>query len=207
MESNQGYQQDIESIRKLMERSVKFISLSGLSGILSGIYALLGAYVAYYLINQSSPPADYYSLVFSKHKLAKQLVIIALVVLIASLVTGYWLSARKSRKVGAKMWDATSRRMLLNLAIPLFTGGVFILILMEHGQIIMVAPACLIFYGLALIQASPNTVEEVRYLGYSEIILGLIAAWFAGYGLIFWALGFGVLHILYGAMMYKKYDS
>jgi predicted lysophospholipase L1 biosynthesis ABC-type transport system permease subunit len=207
MEPNQDYKQDIESIRKLMERSVKFISLSGLSGILSGIYALLGAWLTWYLINKSSPPADYYTLMFNNNGLALQLLVIALVVLVASLVTGYLLSARISKRVGAKMWDATSRRMLINLAIPLITGGIFIIILIEHGQIILVAPACLIFYGLALIQASPNTYEEVRYLGYSEIILGLVAAWFAGYGLIFWALGFGVLHILYGAMMYKKYDA
>jgi hypothetical protein len=207
MQSNQKYQQDIESIRKIMERSVKFISLSGLSGILAGIYALVGASVAYFLINSSSPPADYYTVIFNNDGLAFKLVGTALIVLIASIVTGYWLSAKKSKKVGAKIWDTTSKRMLINLAIPLISGGIFIAILFSHGLLSMIAPACLIFYGLALINASPNMFEEIRYLGYSEIVLGLFAAWYAGYGLVFWAIGFGGLHIMYGTMMYKKYDS
>lgn len=207
MKENQGYQQDIESIRKLMERSVKFISLSGLSGILAGIYALIGAGVAWTLINTRNPRPDYYTLMFNSDGLALQLIIDAALVLVASLATGYWLSARKARKMGIKIWDATARRLAVNLAVPLVSGGIFIFILMARGELTMIAPACLIFYGLALINASPNTVDEVRYLGYSEIIIGLVAAWFASFGLTFWAVGFGVLHIVYGAVMFKKYDA
>jgi hypothetical protein len=96
--------------------------------------------------------------------------------------------------------------MALSLAIPLVTGGIFILIMLNSGHFGLAAPACLIFYGLALIQASTNTVDEIRYLGYSEILLGLISAMLPGYGLIFWSLGFGVLHIVYGAIMHNKYD-
>jgi hypothetical protein len=71
----------------------------------------------------------------------------------------------------------------------------------------LAAPACLVFYGLALIQGSANTFDEIRYLGFSEIILGLISASVPGYGLVFWAIGFGVLHIIYGVIMYNKYDK
>ncbi|HMI66070.1 MAG TPA: hypothetical protein VK517_08550, partial [Cyclobacteriaceae bacterium] len=71
----------------------------------------------------------------------------------------------------------------------------------------IVAPSFLIFYGLALINASPNLYEEIRYLGYSEILLGLLCAVLPNYGLLFWAIGFGLFHILYGAVMYKKYDA
>jgi hypothetical protein len=94
-----------------------------------------------------------------------------------------------------------------NVAIPLITGGVFILIMLYNGHFGLAAPASLIFYGLALIQGSSNTFDEIRYLGFCEIILGLISAFFPGYGLIFWALGFGVLHIVYGVIMYNKYDK
>ncbi|MBT1700273.1 hypothetical protein KK083_25525, partial [Fulvivirgaceae bacterium PWU4] len=59
----------------------------------------------------------------------------------------------------------------------------------------------------ALIQGGSNTYDEIRYLGYCEITLGLIAALFPGYGLLAWAMGFGVLHIVYGAIMYNKYDK
>jgi hypothetical protein len=96
---------------------------------------------------------------------------------------------------------------VINLAIPLVTGGLFIVILVLGDHIGIVAPSFLIFYGLALINASPNVYEEVRYLGYSEIILGLVCAVLQRYGLLCWAIGFGVFHILYGGMMYKKYEA
>jgi hypothetical protein len=200
MEEEQGYQKDIESIRKMMERSVKLISLSGLSGIMAGTYALAGAGIAYWLLHPGQGST-------AQQGLIGKLEAIALAVFVASVASGYWLNARKSKRVGVKVWDTTSQRFVINLAIPLATGGIFILILITQGYVDMVAPACLIFYGLALLNASPNVYEEVRYLGYSEIILGLICACLPGYGLVLWALGFGVLHILYGAVMYKKYDA
>src|SRR5690606_25189795 len=131
-----------------------------------------------------------------------KLIITASVVLVASLGTGFWLSHRKARKHNMNLWNVTTKTLMINLGIPLVTGGLFILILLQGGHYGIAAPACLIFYGLALINASANLYDEVRYLGYSEIILGLIAAYLAGYGLLFWTLGFGVLHIIYGAVMY-----
>ncbi len=207
MEQHQAYQKDLESIRKLMERSVKFISLSGLSGILSGVYALIGAVIAYYLVHYPASPIEYRLYSIQSADVLWQLVLLAAAVLACSLLTGIWLSARNAKKKGVKMWGATSKRLFINLSVPLITGGIFILILLSNGHFGVVAPACLIFYGLALVNASPNLYEEVRYFGYSEIILGLISASLPGYGLLFWAIGFGVLHIVYGAVMYKRYDS
>ncbi|MGE5429024.1 MAG: hypothetical protein ACM3O8_14110, partial [Methylococcaceae bacterium] len=66
--------------------------------------------------------------------------------------------------------------------------------------------AMLIFYGLALVNAGKFTLSEVHYLGITEIVLGLMAAVFINWGLLFWALGFGVMHIVYGMMMYYKYE-
>ncbi len=209
MSETEDYQKDIESIRQLMERSVKFISLSGLSGILSGIYALVGAAIAWYLMESPSAPGADYSpqlQTLSQPKILK-ILILTFSVLVASLITGIFLSNRKAQKAGIKLWDATAKRLALNLAIPLVTGGLFILILLLNGHFGIIAPSFLIFYGLALINGSPNLYEEVRYLGYSEILLGLVCALNPGYGLIFWAIGFGVFHILYGTIMYRKYDA
>ena len=205
MNKPEDYQKDIESIRHLMERSVKFISLSGLSGILAGVYALLGAVAAYLLIPFPLAPVTYG--VISDQHIIFQLLGIAFAVLLASLLTGFLFSSRKARKAGLKLWDATSRRLTVNLAIPLVTGGLFIFILLLSNLYSIVVPSFLIFYGLALINASPNLYEEVRYLGYSEILLGLVCALMPRFGLAFWAVGFGVFHILYGAVMHKKYDS
>lgn len=207
MEQQQTYQKDLESIRKLMERSVKFISLSGLSGILAGVYALIGATIAYYLVHYPVSPLGYRVYSIQSTNVLLQLTGVAAVVLISSILTGIWLSARKAKKAGLKFWDATSKRLVINLSVPLITGGIFVLILLSNGHFGIVAPSCLVFYGLALINASGNLYEEIRYLGYSEIVLGLISASLPGYGLLFWAIGFGLLHIIYGALMYKRYDS
>jgi hypothetical protein len=201
------YEKDIASIRTIMERSAKFLSLSGLSGMLAGIYALLGAVAAYFVVQYPVSPFHYR--IYSAQEPDKlwKLILIALAVLAASLSTGLWLSGKKARRHGLKLWTVASRRLVYNLAIPLASGGIFILIILYTGHFGLAAPTSLIFYGLALIQGSSNTFDEVRYLGYSEIILGLVSALFPGYGLIFWAIGFGVLHIVYGAIMYNKYDK
>jgi hypothetical protein len=95
---------------------------------------------------------------------------------------------------------------VINLAIPLAVGGIFCAILLYHGIVYLMAPAMLIFYGLALVNGSKYTLTDIRYLGLSEIVLGVFAAFFIGYGLLAWAIGFGVLHIVYGTLMYYKYE-
>lgn len=200
------YEKDIASIRTMMERSAKFISLSGLSGVLAGTYALIGSGIAYYLIQYPLPITAYGMESIQQPSVVLKLMLIGIAVLVSSLVTGFWLSYRKARRHNTSVWNETSKRLVINLMIPLVTGGIFILILLYNNHYGVVAPACLIFYGLALIQASGNLYEEVRYLGYSEIALGLICAVLPGYGLLFWAMGFGVLHIFYGTLMYRKYD-
>ncbi len=206
MEQNQTYQKDIESIRQLMERSVKFLSLSGLSGVLAGVYALIGASVAYAIVQYPNTPLEYRNQSVNEVAIIIKLLTIALLVFVASIITGYVLAARKAKKLGLNVWDSTSKRLVINLTIPLLAGGIFILILLAKGHYGIAAPACLIFYGLALINASANLFDEVRYLGFCEIVLGLVAALLPGFGLLFWAFGFGVLHVVYGALMFKKYD-
>ena len=213
MESNK-YLEDISEIKNMMSRSSRFISLSGLSGILAGIYALIGAWLANRQINiyqvsvdahSGSAKAGYYELGGSLD-LITQLLIIAAAVIIAATGTGIILTMRKSKKSGEKMWDVSSKRLIYNFLIPLFAGGGFCLVLVQFGYYGLVAPATLIFYGLACVNASKYTLGDVRYLGIANIIIGLVATQFIGYGLYFWALGFGVFHIIYGGLMYMKHE-
>lgn len=201
------YEKDLASIRNMMERSAKFISLSGLSGVLAGVYALAGAVTAYFLVHYPISPFRFRIYSVTDGDVLYKLIAIAAVVLIASLSTGLWFSHKKAKKNGLNLWSPTTRMLLINVSIPLVTGGIFILIILATGHFGLAAPASLIFYGLALIQGSLNTYDEIRYLGFSEIALGLISAMLPGFGLIFWALGFGVLHIVYGTIMYNKYDK
>lgn len=204
MEEQKEHLQAINEIRSMMERSSRFISLSGLSGIFSGVFALIGAYFAFNVINHFH--RDYEGYIYDIGGMIFALFADAAIVLLASLFVGVVLTIRNSKKKGIKTWDSTAKRLLMNLAIPLFTGGMFCIILVYHGVFGLVAPATLIFYGLALLNASKYTLNDIRYLGMCEIALGLISSFYIGYGLYFWAFGFGVLHIVYGAVMYFKYE-
>ena len=197
-------QDDLASIRSMMERSSKFISLSGLSGILAGIYALAGAISAYCLMDQ---PINYDHITFLQLlTVLPYLFIIAALVLVASVATGVYLSYKKAKKKGQPIWGNTSKALLFNMLVPLLTGGLLIIIFLYRGYFGIVAPTSLVFYGLALVGASNYTFTDVKYLGLCEIVLGLAAACLPGYGLLFWAVGFGVLHMVYGSVMYLKYD-
>jgi len=195
---------ELVSIRSMMERSSKFISLSGLSGILAGVYALIGAGLAFYIIYGGSCSSPMF--LGLETSSLNSLIAVALAVLIASLVTGYILTGRKAKRKGQPVWGKISRALLFYMAVPLVAGGIFILILLYHRHYEVVAASSLIFYGLALVSASNFTFTLVKYLGLCEIILGLTAACLPGFGLLFWAIGFGVLHIIYGSLMYLKYD-
>jgi hypothetical protein len=207
MKEIQDYHQDIATIRSVMERSVKFFSLSGLSGVLAGCYALAGGFAAYYILYYPYSPFGFRFHYSDEQSTLIKLLFIATVVLVLSLTTGYIFSARKSKKLGTSIWTKSSQQLVINLFIPLVTGGLLILIFIFRGYYGIVAPSCLIFYGLALIFASQHTFREIRFLGFSEILLGLVAAMLPGYGLIFWTLGFGILHIVYGSVMYYRYEK
>ena len=205
MEANK-YLNEISEIKNRMNKASRFISLSGLSGVLAGIYSLIGAFLAYKIIYTDSYQLGAYRNLIVTEDAMIQLFAIAFGVILASLVTGIILSMRKAKKQGDKIWDASSKRLLINFMIPLVTGGIFILFLIEKEIYGFVAPLTLIFYGLACVNASKYTLGDVRYLGITLLILGLISAYFIGFGLLFWALGFGFCHLFYGAVMYFKYE-
>ncbi|MFD2542163.1 hypothetical protein ACFSSB_07525 [Lacinutrix gracilariae] len=196
------YLKDINEIKNLMNKSSRFISLSGLSGILAGIYALIGATIAYWLVSNHS----YGTLLLNGWVFKTCLLILALVALF-SIATAIFLTTRKAKKNNEKVWDGTSKRLILNFLIPLVTGGLYILIILAQQKYGQAGALMLIFYGLALVNASKYSIGDIRYLGFIEIILGLIGALLPGYGFILWVLGFGVLHIIYGTIMYFKYDK
>ncbi len=210
--SKQQHIDTLQEIRSLMERSSRFISLSGLSGIFAGIWALAGAAAAYIYLDIM--PFDRYKFYYTVIEQGRAwgisfeqfFALDALIVLLGALGSGVYFTTRRAKRRGQKIWDPVTRRLIVELAIPLFTGGVFCLILLYHGAIGFVAPATLVFYGLALVNASKYTLPDVRLLGLSEIVLGLIALFRIGNGLECWAAGFGLLHIVYGAMMYYKYE-
>ncbi len=208
MKEEKDYIKDISEIRSMMERSSRFLSLSGLSGVMSGIYALAGVLVAY-LVFGFNPDSVTYTITSESDSPANisNVIFVALVILALALGTVIYLSRRNAGKRGEKIWSATTRRLLANMMVPLFAGGVLIVILITNGLAGLAAPVSMIFYGLALFTASKMTLEEVKLMGVIQIVLGLLAASFIQYSLFIWALGFGVVNIIYGIFMHYKYEK
>lgn len=210
MENQSEYIEDLRIIKKVMEESSRFLSLSGLAGFFAGLIALGGAAVAIFVfldgkfIISDDLFTNYDAQAFNLLKI--NLSVLATSVLVLAIAVSIYFSWRKSVKEGLRMWTPVSRRLFTNLIIPLVTGGILIAILFSNQEWQLVLPSMLIFYGLALVSAKKFTYNDIFYLGLIEIVCGLLAAALPAYGLIIWSIGFGLLHIAYGLVMYRKYE-
>lgn len=202
----------ILDIRNLMERSSRFLSLSGLAGVMIGIAAIVGVAVAHVYMAISIFQAGYHRLILNKNgdpngDIFLFLLIDVLLVLLFSIATVIIMAMRKAEKKGLPKWDGAAKRMSVQLAVPMLAGTILSMILLYHGLVGFIAPVSLIFYGLALFNASKYTFDDIQFFGIAEVLTGLVAAFFIDFGLLFWAFGFGVLHIVYGIRIYFKYEK
>ncbi|RXK59877.1 hypothetical protein ESA94_12550 [Lacibacter luteus] len=208
----------IRDIRNIMDRSSRFLSLSGLSGVAAGVCALIGAWFANNVIEGSDAARTVKAGGVREYKtvddglgilhsfMGHRLFMIAGITLVSAIVVAVIFTYLRSSKQGIPLWSSTSQRLIWNVAVPLAAGGLFLLKLIEAGVFGLIASGCLIFYGLALVNGAKYTLGEIRFLGYGMLLLGIISCWFPGYGLYFWAAGFGLLHIIYGIVMWNKYE-
>jgi hypothetical protein len=207
MKKDTDYLQDIGEIRSLMERSSKFISLSGWAGIFAGIYALVGVYVAITYLHFN--PQSLYLEKGEAQNISSNflsVVLLALAIFLLAITTAIYFTRRRAKKKEELLWTPAARRLMAEVSLPLIIGGVLLLICLSKGLIGFLAPLSLLFYGLALYTISKFTYVEVRVLGLIEIVLGLAGAYFVNWGILFWAIGFGVVHIIYGIYVYFKYE-
>ncbi len=212
MEHSHQQLDTLKDIKQMMERSSRFISLSGLSGIAAGICGLVSAWFASDIFYKagSSPFGSYpiqeprgfgLDILFNS-----RLFWIAIITFIVAFILAVVFTYSRSKKNNSPIWSVTSRRVLFAVAIPMLAGVFFVYKLLAYGTYDLVIGGCLLFYGLALINGSKFTLSEVRYLGYGQLFLGIISLFYPGYGLYFWAVGFGLLHIIYGSIMWWKYE-
>jgi len=201
--------EDLQAIREIMERSSKFLSLSGLSGIFAGVCALVGAAVAWFFLD--SGQVQYNEYINSVGDLLTSdigfyIALDAILVLVFAFLGAVYFSQRKAKNAGQQFWTNTTKRLLFHLLLPLVSGGFIILILIFQNKLDMVVPMMLVFYGLSLVSAGKFTFSEIHYLGLTEIGLGILAAVFVNHGLLFWTIGFGLMHIVYGTVMYYRHE-
>lgn len=206
VEQNESLQA-LREIRHIMGRSERFQSLSGLSGIFVGGSALVGAgAIRWYLAMHQLSYSDLYTLDLAAETTRFVAVVLAVVFILAASWTSYFTTL-KARKAQQTVWTNQSRRLLVNFSLPLAIGGVFCGILLFHSLGYLVVPAMLLFYGMALFSASKFTFSDLRSLGLFEVVLGLLSGFWVEYGLLAWVLGFGVLHVVYGGILYFKYEK
>jgi hypothetical protein len=200
------YIEQISHIHQILAQRTKFNALSGLSGILAGVYALIGSAIAARIIYRSDTLLynDFKSGVGSDGIVA--LWIVAFVVLIASIGTGLYFSYKKAKANGELLFNQAGKKVIKEFALFMVTAGIILIILYSKGYLYLLSPMCLIMYGLAHIHIASFINSEVRSLGLAILMIGLVSLLFPGYGLVAWTLGFGVMHIVYGFLMWYKYE-
>lgn len=194
----------LQDIKKMMEKSSRFISLSGWSGIAAGIFGIAGAIIAQQILSrdntQTTASPDSWA------TLERSLILLAIVVFVCAFVSAFLFTYFRSRRDEIAIWGTTARRLIWNTLFPMLVGGVVILQLIANRNYSLIVPAMLIFYGLGLVNGSKYTLGEIRYMGYLQVLLGLLSLWTPSAHLLLWGLGFGVLHIIYGIGMWWRYD-
>jgi hypothetical protein len=203
--------EDIKVIKKIMEESSRFLSLSGLSGIVAGLLAIAGAVAANLIINGAPAAEEWYSVPLTAdpawHRSVVLLFADMAAVLVLSLAAAVLFSSRKARKSGLSAWTPVTRRMLTSLLLPLVTGGLFIFITLSRVPANVTVASTLIFYGLAVISAGKFTFGEIHWLGVLEVLTGLVCLLLPQWSVFIWAFGFGIIHIGYGLFMHLRYKG
>lgn len=199
-------EEELAEIKSMMERSTRFLSLSGLSGILAGVYALAAASIAWYWIYYPSNSWGTGAESLSFRDLVNRLLLLGLITLIAAVSTAYVLSKKKGTATTQPFWSPASKRFLQSLFLPVALGGFFCFALLHESAFELIPAALLLFYGIGLVQSAQYTLGEIKNLGFTQLVLGLLAAFFPAFGLLCWALGFGVFHLIYGTLMYFRHE-
>lgn len=208
MKQQTDYLSDLQAIRSMMQRSSKFLSLSGWSGVMAGIYGLLAAYIAVFRLDFD--PIVLQAIGFTGWEAFAELrgmMVLAALLLVLSIGTAAWMARHKANKQGEVVWTAASRRLLADLAVPLLTGGMLLLAFTWLGAFTLLLPISLLFYGITLYQAGPVTYTALRILGLLNLALGFLALLLPEHALLFWAAGFGLLHIVYGLFIHFRYEK
>ncbi len=196
MENNNEALRTVRDIKSMMEKSSRFTSFGGTSAILIGTIALAGAVMVRSMLH------DTLDLSMATSSLSK-LIAVGVAVFVLSLAIVLFFSAQKARKAGQQFVSKQMWRTLFNFLLPLFIGGLFCASLIAGGEYRLLSPAMLLFYGLALVNASKYTYGSIFWLGCTELLTGIFSLFVpSDYALLCWTIGFGWVHIVYGIYFY-----
>ncbi len=177
-------------IRETMERSAHFTAVPGYGGILMGVTALVAAYIANSQVNLVDSLATW------------------LVEAFLAVAIGLLAMWQKSKIDGQSLVSAPAKKFALSFAPPLIVGAVIVLGLWRYGHYYEMAPVCILCYGAAVVCGGAFSVKVVPVMGWCFILLGAIAfALPLKYGNLMMGASFGALHIIFGAIIAKRYGG
>lgn len=199
----------LQEIKDLMSRSSRFQTISGWSIVIIGIYASIVSLGAWLLLgdHQSYTWLPQFAQDFAINTPSRTLIalVIAAILVVVSFTTVCIGSYLKTKRVNQTFaFDQTVRRCLINFFVPAVAGALFCVAMLVQGHYGLTSSIMLLFYGLALINCSHYTSSSIALLGYGQLLLGIVDCFVIHHAILFWFLGFGLLHIIYGLYLVIK---
>ena len=181
---------NLQFIRETMEGSSRFTAVPGIGGILMGVTACVAAYVA----NNAALRQDW--------------LITWLVEAAVAFAIGLAAMWYKAARGDASLFSAPARKFAMSFAPPLITGVAITVGLYRFGHFESMIPAWMLCYGAAVVCGGAFSVRIVPVMGWCFIAAGAIAYMLpAGFGNTYMAATFGLLHIVFGAVIARRYGG
>lgn len=199
----------LNEIKDLMAKSSKFGSVSGGSVLIIGLLASIVAAGAWLLllphIGAAWLPERYSGMLINSPQRTLIASAVAVGLLAVSMAVVSFGTYRKIvRRQGRFVFDQTVRRPLAHFCVPMAAGGALCLALLLQGHYGLTSSMMLVFYGLSLLNSSHYTLKPIAWLGYAELALGIADCYIVTHAILFWWLGFGLMHILLGVYILIK---
>ncbi len=194
----------LSDIRNMMERSQKVLFLEGTAGIVVAVWALLGAVAVSLVLYGTVSPLWGATVNPIRQPDWDTFLIVAIIcasVFCAAFMTVWLMSKHRASREGLDFsFDAGTRRLLGNFFTAMVTGGLVCLTPIFNDLWNLIPGFMLVFYGLAVVLISPIAfkISITKYLGYAEIVIGVAALAFSSFGMMFWTIGFCILHLIWG---------
>ncbi len=181
---------NLRYIRETMERATPFTGISGRGEMAIGVTALLASVLA------------------AKQPAFKLWVAVWLAEALISLLIAGWSMDRKARSLQMPLFSGSGRKAVFSLAPPVIAGGLLTIVLMQAGMNSAIPGVWLLLYGTGVITGGMFSVRAVPAMGLCFMVLGALALFSPpAYANWFMAAGFGGLHLVFGAIIVRKYGG
>jgi hypothetical protein len=181
---------NLRYIRETMELATAFTGISGWGAIAIGITALIASVIAALQSTFNAWLAVW---------IAEGLI---------SLLIAGWSMDRKARAIDMPLGSGPGRKAVFSLTPPMLAGGLLTIVLVQAGITNAIPGVWLLLYGTGVITGGMYSVKVVPIMGICLMVLGAHALFsppaFANW---FMAAGFGGLHLVFGAIIVRKYGG